>query len=192
MHRILWALSAVFVAVGAAGPWFMGNVAEEQFNQSLAQMPKDNPYLEVTEATFERGYQNSLAQVTLRYSLPDAEIQPFSLVFQSNIQHSPLTYTDQGLLFLGVYSNDIVTLSGLSTDAQAAYEKYLGGQLLAGHTRVTLSGEYQSSLSSQLVSIADAAEGFELEVGSVSLDLQGDLAANSLNVLLDMHLLCQS
>lgn len=187
MHRILWALSAIFVAAGAAGPWYMGNVAEEQFNQSLAQMPKDNPYLEVTEVKFERGYQNSQAQVTLRYSLPEAEIQPFSLVFQSNIQHSPLTYTDQGLLFLGIYSDDKVTLDGLSADAQAAYEKYLGGQILTGHTRVNLSGEYQSSLSRQLVSISNEVEGFELEVGALSLDLHGDLAANSLNMLLDMQ-----
>lgn len=184
MHRFFWALAIIVVAVGGAGPWVMGNVAESQFQDALSKIPADNPYLTISEASFDKGYQTSTAKMTFTYSFPGSEIEPVVLSAESKINHSPLMSTDQGLIFLGLYSQDRITLKGLTGEVKEAYDTYAGGVVLEGYSTATIFGDYESHLGHDKIVVVN--DGSELEIGAFRLEFKGDLAGENIDMKLHM------
>lgn len=169
--------TAILVAGGASSPWIMGSVAEQQFNQSVELMQQEaTKNLSITEASFERGYASSKTRIKLGFQFPEEEIPPFSVVIESDLQHTPVSKNDAGMYFFEIASTDTIFLEDVPAEVQGMIDQYLGGVLFKGNSNINMLGDGRSVLKTQAISYEDAV--ITAQSSPLTLIVEGNIGSN--------------
>ncbi len=180
MRKSLLATAIVIAAGGAVSPWIMGSVAEKQFNQSVELMQQDeNDNISITETSFERGYATSKTRIKLGFQFPEEEIPPFSVVIESDLQHTPISKNDAGTYFFEVASTDTVFLEDVPAEVQGMIDQYLGGVLFKGNSNINMFGYGRSVLETQAITYEDALSQVSAKSSPLQLIFEGNVGSNS-------------
>ncbi|GAA3937914.1 DUF945 family protein [Litoribacillus peritrichatus] len=178
MRKSLLVSAIAIAAVGAASPWVMGTIAEDQYIQSVELIQQEeNEFFKVTGTSFERGYADSKALIKITYTMPDTEIPPFSFVIESELQHLPISVTDQGTYFFEITSKDRIYLEGIPEDMQAFIDEHLGGSLLTGNSHINLLGNGGTELKTHEVNFEDPDTQSTVQVKPLTINIDGDMAS---------------
>lgn len=100
MKKLITVLVFLCIALGAAycgASWWVGTQAQKQYEVMLDQkiplylrLPKDNPYLQVSNRSYERGIFHSTAVTSVVLNLSNQ--QPMRFLIENSIQHGPLAF----------------------------------------------------------------------------------------------------
>ncbi len=101
MKKIAVVVVLVFVLLGAAycgAGWWLGAQAQKQYEIAVDQkiplylrLPKENPYIQLSIRSYERGIFHSTAVTSVVLNIPDG--QPLRFLVINSIQHGPIAFS---------------------------------------------------------------------------------------------------